>query len=74
MATKAELLRIVDTNESFDKLMEYNTRTQENLQKMMEYDLFEFEDYCKNCYEFIEKRRPDQILQIWEKAKVLNNV
>ena len=34
MATKAELLRIVDTNESFDKLMEYNTRTQENLQKI----------------------------------------
>jgi|TARA_R100000479_G_scaffold73253_1_gene35423 hypothetical protein len=34
MATKAELLRIVDTNESFDKLMEYNTRQQENLQKI----------------------------------------
>ena len=49
-------------------------KVQENLQKMMEYDLFEFEDYCKNCYEFIEKRRPDQILQIWERAKVLNNV
>jgi hypothetical protein len=34
MATKAELLRIVDTNESFDKLMEYNTRQQEDLQKI----------------------------------------
>ena len=36
MATKAELLRIVDTNESFDKLMEYNTRQQEDLQKIQQ--------------------------------------
>ena len=56
--------KVIDGSRQFDV-------TQENLQRMMEYDLFEFEDYCKNCYEFIEKRRPDQILEIWEKGRVL---
>jgi len=37
----------------------------------MNYELFEFEDYCKNCYEYIEDRPKDQILRIMEAGTVL---
>jgi len=45
--------------------------TKENIDKMMNYELFEFEDYCKNCYEYIEDRPKDQILRIMEAGTVL---
>lgn len=38
--------------------------TPENIEKMMNYELFEFEEYCKKCTEFIEKRFPEDILDI----------
>ena len=45
--------------------------TKENIDKMMNYELFEFEDYCKKCTEHIDKRSEDQILNIVSAGKVL---
>jgi len=45
--------------------------TKENIDKMMNYGLFEFEDYCKKCTEHIDKRSKDQILNIVSAGKVL---
>jgi len=39
--------------------------TEENINKMMNFELFEFESYCKTCTEIIPKR-PD-----WQKLKIL---
>jgi hypothetical protein len=44
--------------------------TKENIDKMMNYELFEFEEYCKKCTEHIEKRSQDQILKIMEAGNV----
>jgi len=46
--------------------------TPDNISKMMNFELFEFEEYCKNCYEHIEKRSQDQILRIMEAGVVLD--
>lgn len=45
--------------------------TYENIQKMMNFELFEFEDYCMRCTEHIERRPNEQILKIMEAATVL---
>lgn len=45
--------------------------TYENLQKMMKFELFEFEEYCRKCTEFIEPRPQEQILDIMEAGAVL---
>jgi len=45
--------------------------TKENIDKMMNYELFEFENYCKKCTEYIDKRSEDQILDIVSAGKVL---
>jgi len=45
--------------------------TYENLQKMMNFELFEFEEYCRKCTEFIDKRPNDQILKIMQAGTVL---
>lgn len=45
--------------------------TYENLQKMMNFELFEFEDYCRTCTEYIERRPNEQILKIMEAGTVL---
>jgi len=44
--------------------------TKENIDKMMNYELFEFEEYCKKCTEHIEKRTDNQILKIMEAGNV----
>lgn len=38
--------------------------TKENIQSMLNYELFEFEDYCKKCMEPISQRPKEQILDI----------
>ena len=40
--------------------------TQENIDKMMNFELFKYEDYCRNCTETIPKRSQDHILQVLE--------
>ena len=45
--------------------------TKSNIQKMMNFELFEFEDYCRNCCEKIDKRSEEQILKIMEAGAVL---
>ena len=45
--------------------------TEENINKMMNYELFDFEEYCKKCFEPIEKRPDDRILEIASVGKVL---
>tara|TARA_B100000424_G_scaffold67817_2_gene50281 strand:- start:11242 stop:12051 length:810 start_codon:yes stop_codon:yes gene_type:complete len=42
---------------------------QKNIDKMMNFELFEFENYCKICTEVIDKRPKDQILKIVEVMK-----
>lgn len=42
---------------------------QKNIDKMMNFELFEFENYCKICTEVIDKRPRDQILKIMEVMK-----
>jgi hypothetical protein len=44
--------------------------TQENIDKMMNFELFEYEDYCKKCMEPIPARSREQILRIMEVGKV----
>ena len=47
--------------------------TVENIEKMMNYDLFEFEKYCTICMDIIPKRpeaRRNEILQIIENEKI----
>ena len=44
--------------------------TKENIDKMMNFELFEFEEYCRKCTEHIEKRSQDQILRIMETGNV----
>ena len=44
--------------------------TRENIQKMMNFELFGFEKYCIGCTEHIEKRPPEQILRIMEAGVV----
>ena len=46
--------------------------TKENINKMMNYELFEFEDYCVNCYDIIPPRpqmRREQILKQLKKEE-----
>ena len=45
--------------------------TEENIDKMMNYELFAFEEYCKKCFEPIDKRPEDRILDIVSAGKVL---
>ena len=45
--------------------------TQQNIEKMMNYELFSFEEYCKKCFEPIEKRSEDRILEIVSAGKVM---
>jgi len=45
--------------------------TKENIDKMMNFELFRFEEYCKRCTEDIEKRSHDQILRIMEAGAVI---
>lgn len=40
--------------------------TRENIDRMMNFELFEYEDYCRNCTEVIPKRPPEQRLKILE--------
>ena len=42
---------------------------QKNIDKMMNFELFEFENYCKICTEDIDKRPKEQILKIVEVMK-----
>lgn len=44
--------------------------TKENIDKMMNFELFEYEDYCKKCMEPIADRPQEQILQILEVGNV----
>lgn len=44
--------------------------TQESIDKMMDFSLFEFEEYCKKCTEIIAPRPQEQILRILEAASV----
>lgn len=41
--------------------------TKENIDKMMNYDLFEFEEYCKGCMDIIPQRPLERKLKILEK-------
>lgn len=46
--------------------------TKENINKMMNYELFEFENYCANCYDIIPPRpqmRREQILEQLKKEE-----
>lgn len=46
--------------------------TKENIDKMMNYELFEFENYCANCYDIIPPRpqmRREQILEQLKKEE-----
>ncbi len=48
--------------------------TKENIDKMMNYQLFEFENYCKSCMDIIPKRpkmRRDEIIALVSKEKNL---
>ena len=38
--------------------------TKENVDKMMTFRLFEFEEYCENCYDIIPKRPEFRVIQI----------
>ena len=40
--------------------------TKENIHRMMTYDLFEFEDYCKTCTEQIRPQLEEKILIVYE--------
>ena len=42
-----------------------------NIDKMMNFELFEFEDYCRTCCEPIDRRPEEQILRIMEAGAVL---
>lgn len=41
--------------------------TKENIEKMMNYELFEYENYCKSCMDIIPDRPTDRKLEILEK-------
>ena len=43
---------------------------QENIDKMMNFQLFEYEDYCRTCTEMISKRPDEQILRILSEGNV----
>ena len=45
--------------------------TEENINKMMNYELFSFEEYCKKCFEPIDRRSQEQILDIVAVGKVM---
>lgn len=40
--------------------------TKENIDKMMNFELFKYEDYCRNCTEVIAQRPQEQVLRILE--------
>ena len=40
--------------------------TKENIDKMMNFELFEFEEYCKKCTEVIAERPNEMVLRIME--------
>jgi organic radical activating enzyme len=53
--------------------------TKENIDKMMNYDLFKFENYCANCYDIIpprpQKRREEILEKInQEQTKIIQTV
>jgi hypothetical protein len=41
--------------------------TQENVDKMMNYELFKFENYCKMCTEKMVKKPDEHVVQIMKK-------
>ena len=41
--------------------------TKENIDKMMNYELFEFEEYCTRCMDIIPPRPAERKLEILEK-------
>lgn len=51
--------KVIDGSRQFDV-------TRENIHRMMEFDLFEFEEYCKKCVEIIPKWSEDRILRVFE--------
>jgi hypothetical protein len=44
--------------------------TKENVDKMFAYELFEFEDYCRNCFDKIPQRPATRRLKILEKISI----
>ena len=44
--------------------------TRQNIQDMLNYELFRFEEYCMKCMDPIDKREKAQILKIMEAGKV----
>ena len=49
--------RVIDGSRQFDV-------TYENLQRMMDFDLFEFEEYCKKCVEIIPNWGKNRTLEV----------
>ena len=47
--------------------------TEENISKMMTYNLFEFENYCKTCMDIIPKRPKERKLEILHKIAIEAN-
>lgn len=48
--------------------------TKENIEKMMNYELFKFENYCKTCMDIIPKRPEPRRTVIIEKLKESNEI
>lgn len=46
--------------------------TKENIDKMMNFDLFEFESYCKTCMDIIPPRPTNRRIKILEKIELQN--
>lgn len=44
--------------------------TKENIDKMMNFELFEFEDYCKVCFDTIPKRPEATVAKILDKIQI----
>jgi hypothetical protein len=55
--------KVINGSKAFDL-------TEKNIQAMLNYELFEYEDYCQQCMEPIPDRPQDQILEIIE----VNNI
>ena len=52
--------KVIDGSRQFDI-------TKENIDKMMNFDLFQFENYCRGCMDIIPPRPIKRKLQILEK-------
>ena len=55
--------KVINGSRQFDIL-------EENINKMMNYQLFEFEEYCRTCTEVISPRSEEQILMIMSEGNV----